>query len=107
MVPRNLKPLLNFMVFAIIVVPGCRLGRRNVVGMFVGSCMQADAPSAGGSGEPMSIVAEWHQKGRGVVVGGRGGGAAGGRRPTALGSTFLCNPLLLPFIVLALVVDRW
>ncbi len=38
----------------------CQLGRRNVVGALVGSCMLAKAPAAGGSGGPRSIVAEWH-----------------------------------------------
>jgi hypothetical protein len=62
--------------------------------------MQAKAPAARGSGEPRSIVAKRHQEGGGVLEDGRGGRAAGGHRPTALGSTVLCNPLLLPTIIL-------
>ncbi len=34
--------------------------------------MQAEAPAARGSGEPRSIVAEWHLEGGGVVGGWKG-----------------------------------
>ncbi len=79
---------------------GCsRLGRRNVVGALMGRCMQGEAPAAGGNGEPRSIVAERHQEGGGVV--GRWKGRA------ALGSTVLCNLLLLSPIVLDRVAARW
>ncbi len=49
---------------------GCSwLGRGNVVGALVGSCMWAKAPAAWSSREPRSIVAERHCKGGGVVGG--------------------------------------
>ncbi len=48
------------------------LGRGNVVGTLVGSCMQAEAPAAGSSREPQSIGAKRHCKGGGVVGGLRG-----------------------------------
>ncbi len=48
------------------------LGRRNVVGVLVGSCMWAEAPAAGGGGEPRSIVAKQHQEGGGVAGGWKG-----------------------------------
>ncbi len=52
---------------------GCSwLGRGNIVGALVGSCMRAKAPAARGSGEPRSIVAKWHCKGGGVGGGWRG-----------------------------------
>ncbi len=49
---------------------GCSwLGRGNVVGALVGSCMRAKAPAAGSSREPQSIIVEWHHKGGGVIGG--------------------------------------
>jgi hypothetical protein len=48
------------------------VGEGNVVGVLVGSCMRAKAPAAGSGKEPLSIVAKWHCKGGGVVVGCRG-----------------------------------
>jgi hypothetical protein len=49
---------------------GCSwLGRGDVVGGLVGSCMRAKAPAAENSREPQSTVAEWHRKGGGVVGG--------------------------------------
>jgi hypothetical protein len=49
----------------------CWLGRWNVVGTLVGRCMRVEAPAAGSSGEPRSIVAKRHQEGGGVVGGGK------------------------------------
>ncbi len=57
------------MVFAIMDVPAWGGG---IVGALVGSCMRAEAPAAGGSGEPRSIVAKRHQEGWGVVGGWKG-----------------------------------
>jgi hypothetical protein len=66
-VPREVEPIIELHG---ICHHGCSwLGRGNVVGALVGSCMRAEAPAAESSREPWSIVAKWHCKGGGVVGG--------------------------------------
>jgi hypothetical protein len=84
-----------------------RLGGRNLVGAFVGSCMLAKAPAARGSGKPRFIVVKQHCRGGCGADGGIGRACSTGLWPMALGSTVLCNPLLLPLIVFHLVAVCW
>ncbi len=67
MVPKIVEPIVELHG---ICHHGCFwLGRGNVVGALVGSCMWAKAPAARSSRELQSIVAKWHHKGGGVVGG--------------------------------------
>jgi hypothetical protein len=105
MVPRFFEPIVEIDG---ICHHGCSwLGRGNVVGALVVSCMWAKAPAARSSREPRSIVAEWHHKGGGVVGGLRGWLRSQGALASGTWEYGLSNPLLIPPIVLDLVAACW